>query len=103
MTVIDSITSQPPPQRTGSERRTHYRRRTLLSGQLAFNNGWGALDCTVRDLSEGGAKIEIGSWLNLPRELELYLDRGDRFRCERVRYIDNLMGVRFLDAAKAAA
>ncbi len=86
-----------------SERREHLRRKTLLSGKVAFNNGWGALDCTVRDLSDGGAKIRLGGWLNLPKELELHLDRGDKYRCERVRFADDFLSVRFLETLPVAA
>jgi hypothetical protein len=86
-----------------AERREHYRRKVLLAGKVAFNNGWGALDCTVRDLSEGGAKIRIGGWLNLPKELDLHLDRGDKYRCEQVRFVDNFLSVRFLEPLPIAA
>ncbi len=83
-----------------SERREHVRRKTLLSGKLVFNNGWGAIDCSIKDLSEGGAKIRIGGWLNLPNEFELHLDRGDKYRCERVRFADNSLCVRFLEVLR---
>ncbi|MDP6706537.1 MAG: PilZ domain-containing protein [Alphaproteobacteria bacterium] len=80
-----------------SERREHVRRKTLLSGRLVFNNGWGAIDCSIKDLSEGGAKIRIGGWLNLPKEVELHLDRGDKYRCERIRFVNDFLCVRFLE------
>ncbi|MDP6709640.1 MAG: PilZ domain-containing protein, partial [Alphaproteobacteria bacterium] len=66
-------------------------------GKLVFNNGWGAIDCSIKDLSEGGAKIRIGGWLNLPKVLELHLDRGDRYLCGQVRFVNDLMCVRFLE------
>ena len=81
-----------------ANRRKTRRRRTLLSGKIVFNDRWGALDCIVKDLSMGGAKIELGGWLNLPHEIELHLARGARFRCEVVRYVDHMMNVRFLGA-----
>ncbi len=102
-TEIHSISGGLPAVANRSERREHYRRKTLLAGKVAFNNGWGALDCTIRDLSEGGAKIRLGGWLNLPKEIELHLDRGDKYRCERVRFADDYLSVRFLDDLPVAA
>ena len=68
-----------------------------------FNNGRGALNCTVKDLSECGARIKLGGWLNLPRQFEIHLDRGARFRCEMVRFVDNCMSVRFIETLAEAA
>ena len=86
-----------------SDKRAHVRQRSLLTGKLVFNHGWGALDCTVRDISEGGAKVQLGGWPNLPKEIELYLERGQRFRCEVVRFVDNFMCLRFLDRLAGAS
>ncbi len=86
-----------------SNKRAHVRKRSLLTGKLVFNHGWGALDCTVRDISEGGAKVQLGGWPNLPKEIELYLERGQRFRCEVVRFVDNFMCLRFLDRLAGAS
>ncbi len=80
-----------------TEKRAEVRKKSLLAGKLVFNHGWGALDCTVRDISEGGAKVQLGGWPNLPKEVELYLERGQRFRCEVICFVDDLMCLRFLD------
>ena len=90
-------------QNAVEERREHPRRRTLLSGKVVFNNRSGALNCTVKDLSECGARIQLGGWLNLPREFEIHLDRGAMFRCEMVRFIDTFMSVRFIETLAQAA
>ena len=91
------------PKLGGSDKRAHVRQRSLLTGKLVFNHGWGALDCTVRDISAGGAKVQLGGWPNLPKEIELYLERGQRFRCEVVRFVDNFMCLRFLDRLARAS
>ena len=85
-----------------TERRQYSRRRTLLSGKLVFNHCWGALDCTVRDLSESGAQIHVGEWAGLPIVLELWLGRGNRYLCETVRYGDRELGLRFVEMQQAA-
>lgn len=41
-----------------SERRTTARGRVLLSGKVVYGHGYSA-DCTVRDLSEHGARIVL--------------------------------------------
>ena len=65
-------------------RRRERRRKTLLSDKVIFNNRRGALDCIVKDLSPGGARIELGGW--------------PKFRCQVVRYTDNMMNMRFVGA-----
>ncbi len=53
------------------------RARTYLAGKLVYSGeqftpeGAFTLDCTIRDISEGGAKVTLGTLLPLP--LDLYL------------------------------
>lgn len=55
------------------------------------------IDCTILDLSEGGAKLEFASRPMLPRTFDLQMQNGAIYRCE-VRWAkDNFFGVRFLD------
>ena len=103
MTQVNLIAENIIGQFAVAERREHLRRRTLLSAKVVFNNGRGALNCTVKDLSECGARIKLGGWLNLPREFEIHLDRGARFRCEMVRFVDTFMSVRFIETLTQAA
>lgn len=55
------------------------RRRTLLNGKLVYGNGIftpdGALtlDCTIYDISEGGAKVSLTRQLPLPPDLYLII------------------------------
>lgn len=43
------------------ERRLGRRRRVFLSGKIVYGDFAIHVDCTVRDLSEGGAKVLLGS------------------------------------------
>ena len=45
---------QPPPERRGQ-----VRRRVLLTGKIVYPHNGFTADCTVRDLSEGGARIGV--------------------------------------------
>jgi len=41
------------------EQRQHPRRRTLKAGRIVLNQGFSVLSCTVRNLSDGGACLEV--------------------------------------------
>lgn len=77
------------------ERRTAIRHRVFKQGRLAFSGGGGA-DCTVRSLSEGGARIEIASPVGLPTSFTLVI-AADRFlrHCHAVWSADRRIGVAF--------
>ena len=59
------------------EKRTVPRHRVLKRGTLAFSSG-GGLDCTVRNISQAGARIDIASPVGVPEEFTLVID-ADRF------------------------
>jgi hypothetical protein len=48
------------------DRRTAVRRRALKAGKIVFNDGASVIDCTVRDLSETGARVLVDSPLGVP-------------------------------------
>jgi hypothetical protein len=49
------------------------RRRTLLGGKLVYGDGAFTVDCTIRDVSEGGAKITLSRHQPLPSDLFLII------------------------------
>ncbi len=55
------------------EHRTSPRRRTLKAGTIAFNRA-GGIDCTVRNLSEQGACLEVESPLGIPDNFTLVIE-----------------------------
>jgi diguanylate cyclase (GGDEF)-like protein len=59
-----------------AERRTVTRGRTLKSGRIVFNDGRSAIDCAVRNLSGGGACLEVASMIGIPDTFTLTID-GD--------------------------
>ena len=54
------------------ERRAHPRHRTLKQGKVVLSD-WMVFDCLIRDLSEGGARLELGGLTDLPREFRLLI------------------------------
>ncbi len=53
------------------EHRVSPRHRVLKSGTIEF--GGGAIDCTVRNLSENGAALEVVSPVGIPERFDLVL------------------------------
>jgi PilZ domain len=57
-----------------SERRQHQRRRTLKGGRIVFNQRFSAINCTVRNLSDGGACIEVANSVGIPDDFDLTIE-----------------------------
>lgn len=55
------------------ERRKVQRHRTLKRGSIAFNRA-GGIDCRVRNLSDGGACLEVASQVGIPDDFKLVID-----------------------------
>lgn len=47
--------------------------RTFLKGVVYYNNRGTSIDCTIRDLSSTGAKVEFASLVTVPELIELYI------------------------------
>ncbi len=47
------------------------RRFTVLRGQVLFNNRSSVLDCTIKNLSDIGAKLVFADVATLPQDFEL--------------------------------
>ncbi len=77
------------------EKRTAPRHRVLKQAMLAFCGG-GGVDCTVRNISEGGARIDIASPIGLPQSFMLVI-KADQFmrRCHQIWSADDRIGVAF--------
>ena len=76
------------------EHRIAPRRRTLKAGTIEF--GGGAIDCTVRNMSDTGAALEVVTPFYIPDRFTLTV-RSDQIRrpCHIVWRKDRLMGVAF--------
>ena len=63
-----------------SDKRTKQRQRVLKAAKIAINRG-GAIDCTIRDISENGACLRVASALGIPESFDLILDEKTRRPC----------------------
>jgi PilZ domain len=65
----------------GAERRGGQRHRVLKGGTLNFNKGYSSLECVVRDLSETGARIQMGETFGVPSRFTMLIS-GETERVE---------------------
>lgn len=78
-------------------RRRDIRRKVLKSGQISFNHGFSVFECTVRNLSEGGAMLEFGSVIGVPSRFYLTMTSDATNRPCEVRWrTERFIGVAFL-------
>src|ERR1700733_14647071 len=69
-----------------NERRALPRHKTFIKGRIYFNNGLSSMDCIVRDLTEGGSRLEVSETVALPDVFELYLPNKDEYFHARVEW-----------------
>jgi hypothetical protein len=79
------------------ERRKSTRSRTYLGGTIAFNKRNSTMDCQVRNVSPGGAKVVLTNAAIIPDHFDLTIARKDRsFRARMVWRGLNEAGVVFV-------
>lgn len=77
-----------------TEKRNMPRQRVLKRGTISF--GGGGIDCTVRNLSARGARLDVVSPLGLPLCFELVIEADQFIRsCRRVWTTEHQIGVMF--------
>ena len=78
-----------------TERRRATRHRVLKGGRLAFDGG-GGVDCTVRNISQTGARVVVANPVGLPESFTLLIE-VDHFtrQCHPVWSHDRHIGVAF--------
>jgi diguanylate cyclase (GGDEF)-like protein len=87
-----------------NERRSVSRGRTLKGGRILFHQGRSAIDCAVRNFSDGGACVEVASIVGIPPTFELQLDGEIITRqCTQRWTSGNRIGVSFDAASRPAA
>ena len=76
------------------EHRTAPRRRLLKTGKISF--GGGAIDCTVRNLSETGAALEVNSPVGIPEHFTLVIEPNHiQVPCRVVWRKETRIGIHF--------
>jgi hypothetical protein len=75
------------------QRRVAQRLRMLKSGKI-FLGSWG-VPCTIRNLSETGACLQVQTTYGIPSKFELALADGQRRSCKIVWLDGTKLGVQF--------
>jgi PilZ domain len=85
------------------ERRNGRRQRVLKDGKIVFNLLGSVVDCTIRDLSEFGAKLMCKDWRAVPEEFSLVTLTDGQMRDAQVRWRQgSLIGIAFTGAPRRA-
>ncbi|HEY3148670.1 MAG TPA: PilZ domain-containing protein [Dongiaceae bacterium] len=79
-----------------SDRRGKERRIALKSGKILYNQGKTTIECRIRNISEGGARLELGTPQLLPHTFELHIAGMPVKQCSLRWAKDNLVGVQFV-------
>jgi hypothetical protein len=85
------------------ERRVVHRNRSYLGGQVAYNNRRATMDCTVRNMSQNGAKIVFSAPVLIPDEFDMLIPHKGESRRARIVWREDLQaGITFLESEKGA-
>ena len=85
-----------------SERRRYIRTNVLKSAKIVLGTS-SMLDCTVRDLTNGGARVKIQNAVDLPDVIAITFDGGRTCRpCRVIWRTPSETGVEFLEQKRAA-
>jgi hypothetical protein len=77
------------------ERRTTRRQRVLKAGTISFDRA-AAISCSVRNISDGGACLEVASPIGIPPQFDLYIEKDQTSRtCLVIWRSANRIGVAF--------
>jgi hypothetical protein len=79
------------------DKRKHARATTAYSGQITgLNDPPAQIECTVTNLSQGGARLSLGRLLDVPDEFRLSIDKSGLKRLCKVAWRrGNEVGVAF--------
>jgi hypothetical protein len=92
--------AESPPsskRKAASELRSTPRSRCLLRGVIVYNGRSSTIDCTVRDLSETGAKLIVSGAVSLPEVFGFEIPTAKTHRrAQIVWHKGDRCGVRFI-------
>jgi hypothetical protein len=86
------------------DHRNTNRVRSFLRGEIMHSNGSSKTECTVRDISDGGARIEAPVSVTVPEHFELAIpQRNIRHRARMIWRHGTELGVAFQAVAEKPA
>jgi hypothetical protein len=78
------------------EHRNATRHRTFKGARIAFKDHGAAIDCVVRNLSDGGARLKVESPIGISETFDLVFEDDQSVRsCRVVWRKDTQIGVKF--------
>ena len=78
------------------ERRTDPRQRVLKGAKIVFNDKRSVINCTIRNLSETGARVQVESQSGIPTYFDLLIEGEERYRhCRLMWRMDHSLGLSF--------
>jgi hypothetical protein len=81
-----------------NNKRRAARQRVLKAGKIAYANGSIVIDCTIRNLSETGARLQVPTSVAIPDRFEFVEAASGKRRPATVMWRKgDLMGIRFDD------
>jgi PilZ domain len=81
--------------------RRHQRRRTSIAANIILEESSAMIACIVRDLTLGGACLELTPPAQVPRRFGLVMDPSPQVRqCELVWQHENRVGVEFIETQR---
>ena len=79
------------------------RHRVLKGAKIVLLNQWSVVDCTIRDMSESGAKIICKDQVAVPNEFRFLIPSENTIRTARVIWRRNdMLGIQFTSEASRA-
>ena len=79
------------------QRRHALRKKTLLGGKIVFNDLMSVIDCSIRDFSDGGARLKLNAPVTVPQAFILRFADGHVRQCMVRRRNALELGVEFLN------
>jgi hypothetical protein len=78
------------------EQRRNQRQRVLKSGKIAYGGGSIVIDCTIRNLSDTGARLQVPTSVAIPDRFEFTEASTGKVRHATVMWRKgHLIGIRF--------
>lgn len=78
------------------EKRLSPRRNTMIIATIVYDGGRTRLDCVIRNLSEGGAKLEVATVRGIPASFDLMVPGHRPQHCRVAWRALKEMGVQFI-------
>jgi hypothetical protein len=75
-----------PESYSGAERRLTQRQRVFKGGRLKFNKGYSVFECLVRNRSDTGALLALGTTCAIPARFELDVACEGAWKAVTVRW-----------------